>query len=198
MSDVRRTPSRVFARGGRLYGKVKDATGVWRQVSTGYPVGRDDEARQWLRDLEWRVRTFAPLDASSAAAARWYPAFADPVSALVEQTIEAMRRIDRLCFPDGDVAPDSGYVYAIQAGNGGPVKLGRANAPAARLADIQRMNPMPLMLLGIAHGGSAERNIHNRHMKKRLHGEWFALAENPLPVASACYVCTVERSGGFG
>jgi hypothetical protein len=190
--SVRRVPSRVFARGGRLYGKVKDVDGIWRQVATGFPVGEEDAARRWIADLEWQVMTHAPIGAPSDATARWYSGFADPVKVLVVQTMEAMRYIDRLCFPDGDIAPDAGYVYAIQARDGGPIKIGKAAAPADRLAGIQRMNPAPLVLLGLAHGDAEERHLHDRYMKRRLHGEWFAIDENPLPIGGTCLTCSPE------
>lgn len=41
----------IFTRGRKLYAKIKDAAGVWRQYATGFDVGLEDEARRWAEDL---------------------------------------------------------------------------------------------------------------------------------------------------
>ena len=66
------------------------------------------------------------------------------------------------------------YLYAIQHGEGGPVKIGVAKNPAKRLRDLQIGNPVTLN--GIAAwrclpGDEAE--LHELFGEARLRGEWF-------------------------
>jgi integrase len=45
----------VFARGRKIYAKIRDAAGVWRQVATGFGVGQEAEAARWARDTQREV-----------------------------------------------------------------------------------------------------------------------------------------------
>jgi len=66
------------------------------------------------------------------------------------------------------------FVYVIQVGNDGPVKVGIATDPQARLEQLQTANPFPLRLLATFSGGaSLEREIHKRLAIHRMNGEWF-------------------------
>lgn len=38
----------IFRRGTKLYAKIKDVSGKWQQVATGFAVGEEDAARRWL------------------------------------------------------------------------------------------------------------------------------------------------------
>src|SRR5215470_3365442 len=42
----------VFRRGQKLYAKIRDATGVWQQVATGFDVGHEAAARRWARETQ--------------------------------------------------------------------------------------------------------------------------------------------------
>ncbi len=65
-------------------------------------------------------------------------------------------------------------VYFIQAVDGGPIKIGWAEVPKCRLADIQIGNPQQLVIVGILNGGERrEREIHTRFRHLRIRGEWF-------------------------
>lgn len=70
---------------------------------------------------------------------------------------------------------DRRAVYFIQAVTGGLVKIGVATDPVARLAEIQRMCPVPLRILGVLPGvGQArESSLHRTFASDRQHGEWF-------------------------
>lgn len=35
--------------------------------------------------------------------------------------------------------------------------------------------------------------LHRIHRPQRLHGEWFALDRNPLPVRGVCFICAEAR-----
>jgi hypothetical protein len=65
-------------------------------------------------------------------------------------------------------------VYFIQAGVGGPIKIGCSADAASRLATLQVGNPEALRLLATAPGGFAEEaTLHARFAAHRLTGEWF-------------------------
>jgi sRNA-binding protein len=65
-------------------------------------------------------------------------------------------------------------VYFVQAGPGGPIKIGIADDLAARVAGLQTANAAKLSLLTWCHGGlPRERELHRQFAALRLHGEWF-------------------------
>lgn len=74
-----------------------------------------------------------------------------------------------------DVGADTRAVYFIQAVTGGLIKIGVARDPGQRLAEIQRMCPVPLRIVGsiprVGHAGEAD--LHKRFAASRRHGEWF-------------------------
>lgn len=66
------------------------------------------------------------------------------------------------------------YVYAIQAGPSGPVKIGTSLSPAARLRQIQTDQPLPLELRVAVRGDlTLERLLHSMFRPWRLRGEWY-------------------------
>jgi hypothetical protein len=73
---------------------------------------------------------------------------------------------------------DATWVYFIQAGDSGPIKIGSGRRPQRRLRQLQIGNHEPLRLLG-AYPGTAldETQLHEQFRHARLRGEWFA----PLP-----------------
>lgn len=65
-------------------------------------------------------------------------------------------------------------VYFIAAEDG-PIKIGKALDPVARLRTLQTSHPVPLSILAICGGGDdREREYHMRFEAHRLQGEWFA------------------------
>jgi hypothetical protein len=67
-----------------------------------------------------------------------------------------------------------GFVYFIQAGDDGPIKIGWALDPTARLKELQVGCPEPLrLLMTIADDGELESQLHRRFASLRLRGEWF-------------------------
>lgn len=73
------------------------------------------------------------------------------------------------------------YVYFIQQGDDGPIKIGVASSSEQRLAALQSSNPAPLRLLGEMSVGDdwfvareVELRWHERFRSDRLSGEWFA------------------------
>jgi hypothetical protein len=65
------------------------------------------------------------------------------------------------------------FVYFIQDVNG-PVKIGKAYDPNARLAELQCGNPQPLTLRSVVLAASdTEYRLHVAWVGYRIHGEWF-------------------------
>lgn len=83
-------------------------------------------------------------------------------------------------------------VYFIQAGDGGPVKIGISSDPWARMRKMQSDHDKKLVLIRLFEGGLVEEGVlHHRFSEHRLGGEWFAPAKEiiagdigltPLPV----------------
>jgi len=66
------------------------------------------------------------------------------------------------------------WIYAIQAGERGPIKIGRTENPAQRLVTLQQGNAERLR--GIAAWVAVsieEKQLHQEFADVRLHGEWF-------------------------
>ena len=63
----------------------------------------------------------------------------------------------------------------IQAGEGGPIKIGKANDLPKRLAGLQTANPSELRVIGW-HPGKTYRfegRLHTELAAHRIRGEWF-------------------------
>jgi hypothetical protein len=71
---------------------------------------------------------------------------------------------------------DSGsFVYIMQSGDDGPIKVGVSRDPERRLRQVRVLGPAPLRLLAKIPGGEREETaLHHLHREHRLHGEWFA------------------------
>lgn len=92
-------------------------------------------------------------------------------------------------------------IYFVQAGEGGPIKIGITEEDCVdrRLTQLQGANPVQLRLLATQFGGILnEKQLHARFAAHRIHGEWFeptpellaliegieaafAVARSPLP-----------------
>jgi Meiotically up-regulated gene 113 len=74
------------------------------------------------------------------------------------------------------------FLYFIQAGEIGPIKIGYSHDPATRLAELQIGNPEELRLLGAFEGPlqgieAMEAGWHYVFWAARIRGEWF----KPIP-----------------
>lgn len=84
-------------------------------------------------------------------------------------------------------------VYAIQAGDNGPVKLGYGNAEA-RLADLQIAHWQELRIIRLWEGGEAEERIlHARFADLRLRGEWFSFSRAMLGDVGLTVIAVPDR-----
>jgi len=78
---------------------------------------------------------------------------------------------------DQEYTTDESYTYFLQAGDGGPIKIGSTRNLLVRLRSLTMMSPVPLKLLGIMKGGKVEEFCHARLAAFRVHGEWFVQSE---------------------
>jgi hypothetical protein len=66
-------------------------------------------------------------------------------------------------------------VYVIGSPGSSTVKIGRTVDLKKRLAEIQRMSPVPLEVLWSTPGGhELETHLHRHLRPSRSHGEWTA------------------------
>jgi DNA-binding XRE family transcriptional regulator len=66
-------------------------------------------------------------------------------------------------------------VYFAQAGEDGPVKIGHATDPTARVAMLQTAHYEPLRIARVIKGTSAVEKWFHRHFRHlHIRGEWFA------------------------
>lgn len=73
------------------------------------------------------------------------------------------------------------WVYVLGSPSGTLVKIGRTINLAKRVAEIQRMSPVPLEILWSHPGGhELETNLHRHFADLRAHGEWFAFEGDPV------------------
>lgn len=82
-----------------------------------------------------------------------------------------------------------GFVYFIQQGDDGPIKIGFSDTETGvelRRRTLQTGNPEPLIVRKVVSGGtSLERELHERFARWRLQGEWF-LATPEVALAAGC------------
>ncbi|WP_328632030.1 GIY-YIG nuclease family protein [Streptomyces sp. NBC_00356] len=72
-------------------------------------------------------------------------------------------------------------VYVIGTPGSFTVKIGRTTDVTRRLAAIQRMSPVPLIVLWTHPGGHELETALHRHFKSiRSHGEWFKFTDPPV------------------
>lgn len=67
-------------------------------------------------------------------------------------------------------------IYAIQAGEGGPIKIGFAEDVRSRMSSLQTGCPVRLTLLGtceVSDDRVVEQHIHKMNRAFRMSGEWF-------------------------
>jgi Meiotically up-regulated gene 113 len=70
--------------------------------------------------------------------------------------------------------PKSDFIYFIQHGNSGPVKIGLSNTPTRRASELQTGNPRELILRHVIPGDrGVESGLHERFRPARIRGEWF-------------------------
>jgi hypothetical protein len=98
-----------------------------------------------------------------------------------ERRFQAARR--------GESPTQGAHLYFIKMEGSRPVKIGRANQPAARLAALQVASPYLLKLLGfLPDCGAHEYDFHHYLRDHRMLGEWFKwsrMVERTVKIALA-------------
>ncbi len=80
-------------------------------------------------------------------------------------------------------------VYFIQAGEGGPVKIGTANDVSHRLAELQAGSAQLLSIIRTIDGGRPlEGWLHRHFSHARIRSEWFAFSADMLTISPPCVV----------
>lgn len=78
------------------------------------------------------------------------------------------------------------YVYFIQSGPDGPVKIGLSNKPERRINQLQTGNPDELVMRHVIPGSlEVEQRLHQRFEPARIRGEWFGREYLPVILAFA-------------
>jgi hypothetical protein len=73
-----------------------------------------------------------------------------------------------------DLGWDVGWIYFVQCGNAGSIKIGWARDPERRIAQLQTAQPSPLKMIGVLPGTQkAEREVQAMFAHGRMRGEWF-------------------------
>lgn len=93
------------------------------------------------------------------------------------------------------------WIYFIQAGEGGQVKIGRAANPYSRMADLQigcpeRLRLLSAMLVEATEAAKAERALHSCLAKWRGIGEWFQPSRAVLRLAESYSQAHCDRCNG--
>lgn len=66
------------------------------------------------------------------------------------------------------------FIYFIQSGDGGPIKIGIAVDVEERREGLQCGNPVRLHIVGVVVGDwHLEQSLQARFAEGRIHGEWF-------------------------
>ena len=85
-------------------------------------------------------------------------------------------------------------VYFIQAGDGGPIKIGFAIDPKRRLRSLQDGAADGLRLLGTKAGSKKdERLLHQKYKTERIRGEWFCATQSIIDEIEMLYVKPLKR-----
>lgn len=92
---------------------------------------------------------------------------------------------DQLTFWNDRLARPT-FVYFIQEGGDGPVKIGFSKRPERRPQKLQTGNPRELLLRHVLPGDRAiEDQLHRRFAPARIRGEWFGREYLPVIMAFA-------------
>ena len=105
---------------------------------------------------------------------------------------EMAQRLRRELAADSKVASikekdAKGFIYFIQAVNGGPVKIGFSICPEKRISELQTANPYKLELIGKITGNiNAEKKLQKHLIHAKTYGEWFEPDEIVIDAIKQC------------
>ncbi len=107
------------------------------------------------------------------------PSESTPLTRRASNLFAAIRDAVLLCKEDKAFTTDVPSTYFLQAGPGGPIKIGSTRNLAVRIRTLMTMSPVPLRLLGVMKGDH-EDACHMHLGAFRIHGEWFTPEEPVL------------------
>lgn len=85
--------------------------------------------------------------------------------------------------PEASALDGACLVYAIGEPGSHTVKIGKSVRLKQRLADIQRMSPVRLIVRWTHPNGlELEKRLHAHFRDYRSHGEWFTFPSDPIPL----------------
>lgn len=81
----------------------------------------------------------------------------------------------------------STYIYFIQRGDDGPIKIGQANNPYRRRHDLQISSPEPLAVraMFLTPHATDEKQLHREFKDEHIAGEWFRPSERLLALMAS-------------
>lgn len=86
-----------------------------------------------------------------------------------------------------------GWIYFIQHGSDGPIKIGCAVNICVRMDALQQGNPIQLFLIGYCEGSLlTEQILHRKFARYRVKGEWFS----PVPELLALIASVSPQDNG--
>jgi len=100
----------------------------------------------------------------------------------IRRDLVANRKVDNNKEKDA-----KGFIYFIQAVNGGPVKIGFSICPEKRILELQTANPYKLDLIGTIRGNIfAEKKLQKHLVHAKTYGEWFEPDEIVIEAIKQC------------
>ena len=117
---------------------------------------REDQQKGEIRELLSRMRELEPKRARRA-----------PFDTTAPEQLEFWH----------ENLPQSEFIYFIQHGDSGPVKIGLSKTPTQRVSKLQTGNPRELILRHVIPGDrGVESGLHERFKPALIRGEWFGHA----------------------
>ena len=121
------------------------------------------------------------------------PSESTPLTRRAYNLFAAIRDAVLLCKGDKAFTTEVPSTYFLQAGAGGPIKIGSTKNLAVRIRTLMTMSPVPLRFLGVMKGDHEEA-CHMHLGAFRIHGEWFTPEEPVLQFIRANAI--TPRSSG--
>lgn len=138
----------------------------------------------------WERAPVVVIDAEDGAPVAWCEGDSGAAGFLLRLDPAWLGAACGRCTPcaSADAAAAQGattWVYFVQAGEDGPIKVGYSNHVEGRLASLQTAHHAPLRVLLKVPGGLAlEAALHAALAPHRLRGEWFRPAPEVLRLAA--------------
>jgi len=97
--------------------------------------------------------------------------------AILQNQSKAIRQVERF------KPQDPGFIYVVYNRLNGKHKIGLSKNPKQRIKALSRQSKTELevvLIFPVENMGKAETELHEEYASKRLHGEWFYLAQDDI------------------